>query len=217
MPGEVLVRWGQPAPDVADRYRETALRQAHYRAGFYQPRATLEGPISMQALLDLHEEILDLYAYHAETCGAFHHWSENLKKLRERSNKPNPIVFVGRSDPNAPDAKYQYSKTVDKAIADSAKNGTHVRILRRSVIALTYAAWEDQYRQLIAYECNLNDRNEIQSDTFRDLNRYRQAVLHAGGRLVDTPKVIKFFKKGEQVLLTEDHIYKLFSIEPLAE
>ena len=30
--------------------------------------------------------------------------------------------------------------------------------------------------------------------------------------MVDSPKVLTFFKKGEQVLLTEDHIYELFSI-----
>ena len=28
-----------------------------------------------------------------------------------------------------------------------------------------------------------------------DLNRYRQAILHSGGRLTDEPKVIRFFNR----------------------
>ena len=148
----------------------------------------------MQALFKMHEDILDMYAYHAETCSALHHWGEHLKRHIKDPKKANQKIFFGRSDPNVPDAKFQYSKTVDKAIADSIKNGAHESSLRRSVFALTYAIWEDQYRQQIAYECDLNNKNDIESDVFHDLNRYRQAVLHAGGRLVDTPKVIKFFK-----------------------
>ncbi len=166
----------------------------------------------MQALFDLHEDILDMYAYHTEMSGALHLWHTHLRTKIKNPKRPNQKIFFGNDDPNDPTTKFQYSKTVDKAIADSSKNGTHINALRRSVIALTYAIWEDKYRQRIAYECQLSDKNRVESDVFHDLNRYRQAVLHAGGRLVGEPKVIKFFRSGEEVLLTNDHIDKLFSI-----
>ena len=179
---------------------------------FYQPTTTLRWSVNMQAIIDLHRDVLEMYAYHAETCGAIHFWNKSLKGLAEESKNPDQTLFVGKGDPNSKDAKYQYKKTVVKAIADSAENGTHERILRRSVIAMIYATWEDQYRQQIAYECNLDEKNEIKSDVFHDLNKYRRAILHAGGRLVDAPNVIQFFKRGEQVLLTKYHIDELFSI-----
>ena len=163
----------------------------------------------MQALFDLHEDIIEMYAYHAEMSGALGRWRTHLKTSIKRPKRPNQKIFFGRHDP---DAKFQYSKTVNMAIVDSAENGIHAKTLRHSVIALTYATWEDRHRQRIAYECQLNDKNRIESDVFQDLNRYRQAVLHAGGRLVGKPKVIKFFTSGEEVLLTNDHIYELFSI-----
>ena len=166
----------------------------------------------MQALFDLYEDIVGMYAYDTEMSGALHQWCTHLKtKIKDRK-RPSQKIFFGRNDPNHPDAQFQYSKTVDRAITDSAKNGAHTNTLRRSVIALTYAIWEDQHRQRIAYECQLSDKNRLESDVFHDLNRYRQAILHAGGRLVGEPKVIKFFRSGEEVLLTDDHMYELFSI-----
>ena len=153
-----------------------------------------------------------MYAYHEEMCGALNQWCTHLKTKIKKPKLPNQKIFFGRNNPNHLDAKFQYSKIVDRAITDSAKNGTHENTLRRSVIALTYAIWEDQHRQRIAYECQLSDKNGVESDVFHDLNRYRQAILHAGGRLVGEPKVIKFFRSGEEVLLTNDHIYELFSI-----
>ena len=166
----------------------------------------------MRALFDLHDEVLDMYAHHEETCTALHHWGEILKGFHRGPKNPDSKYFFGKDKATAQDAKFQYSKNIDALIADSSRNGVHASIVRRSVITLTYAIWEDQYRQRIAYECDLKNRNEISSDVFHDLSRYRQAILHAGGRLVDTPKAIKFFKKGDQVLLTHDHIYEIFSI-----
>ena len=53
----------------------------------------------MQALFDLHKDLLDMYAYHVEACGALHHWREKLKGLRKHSKNPNPKIFFGNSDP----------------------------------------------------------------------------------------------------------------------
>ena len=86
------------------------------------------------------------------------------------------------------------------------------RPYRESVIAFSYALWEDQYRGRIAHECKLANKNKIKSDVFYDLNKYRQAILHSGGRLAAEPKVIRFFNRGEEVLLTDDHMYELFSL-----
>ena len=162
----------------------------------------------MQALNDLYAEIINMYGYEAEMSGALHQWNEMLKKMNQGSKTRK--LFVGRSDPSSPGATFHYVKPFRDLISASAKNGVHQNTLRRSVVAMTYALWEDQYRQRIAYECGKPRKNEIESDVFYDLNKYRQAILHARGTLVGKTKVIGFFEPGEEVLLTDEHIYQLF-------
>ena len=148
----------------------------------------------MQALTNLCNELVALYGYEVEVCAALHQWSEHLKVVLK--HKKTKTMFFGRDDPNDPQAKFQYAKSFDDLIHASRKNGIHVNTHRRSVVILIYAIWEDQYRGRIAYECGLPNKNGIESDVFHDVNKYRQAVLHAGGRLVGEPKVIDTARKS---------------------
>lgn len=162
----------------------------------------------MQALIELYNELINMYAYHAEMRGALYAWEEKLVQMHNGS--PTQKMFFGRDDPNKSDAAHQYSKTFIELIHASSKNGAHANTLSRSVVALTYSIWEDKYRARIAHECE-KEKNEIESDIFHDLNKYRQAILHAGGRLVGTPKVLKFCKQGEEVLLSGENIHEMFA------
>ena len=76
---------------------------------------------------------------------------------------------------------------------------------------MTYALWEEEYRPEIAIECGLTSKDDVKSDVFHDLNKYRQAILHVSGRLDREPSVIHFFSEGEVVSLTKDHMHDLFS------
>ena len=163
----------------------------------------------MKALKDLHDELVAIYGYQVEVCAALHQWHEYLSGRRRKI--PATQMYFGRDIPTRQDSKYQYAPTVAYLINASKKNGINARIHRRGVVALTYAIWEDQYRSKIACECGLANKNEVKSDIFYDLNRYRQAILHAGGVLVGKPKVIHLFKPGDEVLLTDDHMYQIFS------
>ena len=108
---------------------------------------------------------------------------------------------MGRDDPNKHDSNYQYAMFFSEIISISSRNGAHANTLRRSVVALTYSIWEDKYRARIAHECQKDTKNEIESDVFHDLNKYRQAVLHAGGRLVGNPKVNEILQKWRRGLV----------------
>ena len=169
----------------------------------------------MNALLGLHEELLAILGYEVQMSAALHQWRTFLKKLSKSKGKHRGSerkLFFGSGDPNDSNASYRVVNTLSRLISASGKNGVNSAITRRSVIALVYSVWEDQYRQKIAEECGLSDKNDISSDVFHDLNKYRQAIMHAGGRLDREPTVIKFFGRGEQVSLTDDHMHKLFSI-----
>ena len=54
------------------------------------------------------------------------------------------------------------------------------------------------------------DKNDVQSDVFHDLNKYRQAILHRSNRLGSKPKALPYFKEGDEVSPTSDQIELIF-------
>ena len=168
---------------------------------------------SMQALRELHDELVDLYGYEEETKMAsmkLQSWLEEI--LANSSAGLDSVTTLGSGDPNNPDTKYQYKKTFRQLKEASAKDGSHAIIRRKSLVALVYALWEEKYRWRIAQECNLADRDKVESTVFQDLNKYRQAILHHNDKLGKKPQIIPLFKKGDVISPTEDHMHLLFSI-----
>lgn len=166
----------------------------------------------MDSLLALHEKFIDLYAHHVEMEAAVFNWNQLLKSNIKGQTTLESRMFFGQGDPNNPDTNYQYAKTYRILIQESEKDGRHNRLHRNAVVALTYALWEDEYRNLIALECGYDRKNAIESVVFQDLNKYRQAVLHVSGRLDRGPQAIRYFRKDDVVAFTESQIDGLFSI-----
>ena len=165
----------------------------------------------MQAIQDLYRELTDLYAYQVETDSAIFLWANHLAKLATSGESTiENRVFFGRDDPNDRAAKYQLVRPFRDLIRDSKEGGRNIRLHRNGVVALAYALWEDEYRQKIAKELGLS-KNDIESDVFHDLNKYRQAVLHVSGQLDREPKVLKFFSKGDVVSFTKVQMDQLFT------
>ena len=169
----------------------------------------------MQVLKELYEELEALYGYEVETSEAYREWNKKLKGIvtdqRNQTGIENSLIF-GTSNPDEPDANYQYARTFGSLIEISGKDGSNARLARRSIIALAYALWEDVYRKKICDECGEGEKNKIVSDVFGDLREYRHAILHREGRLDKDPKVIRLVKKGEIVSLTGEDMHVLFSI-----
>ena len=131
--------------------------------------------------------------------------SGQLAGSTTRSNS----MFFGQNDPNLPEARFQYVRTFGELIDDSARDGPLEVTHRRSVIVFMVASWEDSYRTRIAKELGLA-KNALKSDVFYDLNKYRQAILHAGGTLRTEPRALRLFRKGDQVALTHEYMHQVF-------
>lgn len=166
----------------------------------------------MNALNEYYAELLSLYGLLCETGAASNKWRESLEKMASGSSSTSmqSRMFFGRQDPNEPDAQHQYSRTMAELISNSQKNGSNQKAIRRMVIAFAYALWEDEYRAKIANECGQPNKRDVNSEVFHDLNKYRQAILHASGRLDREPSVMTYVRKGEIVELSEEQIYDLF-------
>lgn len=170
----------------------------------------------MRSLLDLYGELNGIYGYDVQIRAALHHWQQHLRRIYENSNSEarngqDKRLFFGRGEPNNPDASYQYVRSFRELIVESEKDGFNATVHGRSVIVLTYAIWEEKYRNMIAEECNLSCKNDVESEAFSDLNKYRQAILHADGRLDRDASSIGIFRRGDFISPDEEQMYNLFS------
>ena len=133
----------------------------------------------MKALRAFHDNVVEIFGYLMQVHAALVFWREFLNGCIRDGSSPNKTIFFGNRGPNKPDPKYQYRRTFAELIKDMGRNGTTSIVLCQSVVVLLVASWEDHHRALIASECGLQ-RNDLKSDVFHDLNRYRQAILHGG-------------------------------------
>ena len=165
----------------------------------------------MQPILALHNRLTDLYEYQVETALAIRFWGDRLMGMTSGvTTTLDSRASFGKDDPNKADALYQVARTYRDLIHDSAEGGRNLRLLGNGVIVHAYSLWEDTFRAAIAAECDLA-KDEIKSDVFQDLNKYRQAILHVDGRLDRQPKLLTFFKMGEVVSFTQDEMHRLFA------
>ncbi|MCY4532697.1 MAG: hypothetical protein OXC84_10270 [Gammaproteobacteria bacterium] len=156
--------------------------------------------------------IENIYGYYLQVDTAMQYWRKNFLQdqlSRGTANVTNTIFF-GNNSLNSQDAAHQYRRTFGELLKESAEEGITTTLHRRSVLVFLVASWEVRHREKIAVECKLECKDQLKSDVFRDLNRYRQAILHNEAQLSEKPKVIRLFRKGDQVTLTRDHMDTIF-------
>ena len=169
----------------------------------------------MTALERFYRDIIEIYGHYFQIRFALiqcHLYLSGLVTGPSPVTASNDLRFGPDTNPNLPDATYRYETTFGDLIAASKGDGSLHITHGRSVVVLIVASWEDMYRSDIANEVGLDRANDVTSDVFRDLNRYRNAILHAGSELRDEPKAIHFFRKGEEVSLTHSHIERIFEV-----
>ena len=166
----------------------------------------------MKELTNFQKELTDIYGYFLQVHAAILNWNRFLtEQMDSGPTTPRNTFWFGDTDPNSTDARYQYARTYGELAVDSAPEGITSVIHRRTVVVLVVASWEDSYRGRIASELGI-EKNDLASNVFHDLNRFRQAILHAGGKLDIQPKTIPLFNKGDEVILTTGDINLIFRL-----
>lgn len=165
----------------------------------------------MKALKDCHSDVIDVYGYGIQIITALDAWHKQLRELISSGqvDNLNRSVALGMDSPDDPALTFQYKRPIGYILDASSTNGTTLVMHRRNMVTLLYSTWEDRHRALIAKELG-KGKNDLKSDVFGDVNMYRQAAIHAGGKLDKEPKVFRFFKKGEEASLTNEHIEVIF-------
>ena len=172
----------------------------------------------MKALKDCHSDVIDVYGYGIQVITALDAWHKQLRELISSGqvDNLNRSVALGLDSPDDPALTFQYKRPIGYILKASSTSGTTLVIHRRGMVTLLHSTWEERHRDLIAKELGFKHKkdfrrkNNIKSDVFSDINKYRQAIIHTGGKLDKNPKVFRFFRKGEVVSLTNEHVEIIF-------
>ncbi|TDQ66190.1 hypothetical protein ATL17_0177 [Maritalea mobilis] len=165
----------------------------------------------MSALDSFAQELRDAVGTIVETDYAIFQGNQNIRlQLRNGKSTPLNVTYFGREDPNNKGAKYHHSQTIQEMLLRSKKDGILQKYHRGMMVAHICSLWEDKYRAIIAKECSKEHKNEIMSDYFFDINKYRQAILHAGGRLDTKTKLLNMIEVGDKVEFTESQMFEIF-------
>lgn len=166
----------------------------------------------MKALIELHNELIEIYGYKVQVQAAIAAWKQLTTSIVESENGTtrSHTMFFGQGNPEFPDAEFQYRETFGNLITASGKSGINSILHHRYILVLVYASWEDHYRGRIARECNKKSMNEVESAVFGDLGKYRNAILHKRNRLVSKPEVLPYFVKDDEISPTSDQVFSIF-------
>ena len=161
----------------------------------------------MKELTNFQKELSDIYGYFLQVHAAILNWNRFLtEQMASGPSTARNTFWFGDTDLNSTDARYQYARTFGEFNKWIPRRKVITSVIhRRSVVVLVVASWEDSYRGRIASELSIA-QNDLTSDVFHDLNRFRQSILHAGGKLEIQPKTIPLFNKGDEVILTTGDI-----------
>ena len=165
----------------------------------------------MNALRAYHRELIGIYSFVIEVDAALTVWNGRLNEIVGESDGTtvSNTMYFGEGHPNDPASRAHHARTLAYLMEASARDGIYAQQLRWSAIVRLYSVWEDRFRQEIADECGL-DKNDIQGDAHGDLRRFRNAIVHAGGRLDQEPTLLRYFTRGDSLQFSNGQLIDLF-------
>lgn len=168
---------------------------------------------AINALIIYCKRLEELYALYSEAAIGMRMLSDWVSQVTNDPKTDCTLAsraFYGAlgTDPNDDGSKYVHLSTLGESATRCANGGQNRIILARSIIVVAYSLWEHETRKILEDSLGL-PRNNIQSPVFGDLNKYRQAIVHVGGRLDKATEIFKFIEVGEGVVLTSDQLVTL--------
>ena len=127
--------------------------------------------------------------------------------LKKGETKINNRLSFGQGDPNEPAAVASYSVTFAELLVRFDPASQQAKAARARLLVFAYTLWENVYRPAISKECGGED---VCSDAFGDLRRYRNAILHHKGKLHTETTTLTVFGKGDPIEPTVDQLREVF-------
>lgn len=118
----------------------------------------------------------------------------------------------GMGDPRKPGARILHVATQAELIKRNEDEGENYMVIANMCVVLIYNYWEDHYREAIAHELLMKNKNDLQSDIMGDLNWLRQSIIHHRGyaiKDVEKCEILKWFKDGDLIIIDKNRFEEI--------
>lgn len=167
-----------------------------------------------------------IYGVYLDSTYGFKLLETHINNLQEKSIKlfgaPTIVKLderafsYGRGHPET--GLILHSTTQGELKKRNKKNGPNFKVVGNMFIVQIYQYWEDFYREEVAHALGIH-KNDLKSDEFGDLREFRNSIIHNEGKATHEQatktKKFKWYKKGEEIFLTENQILEI--VETVSE
>lgn len=177
--------------------------------------------MSKPSISEFMNVIDEIYGVYLDSTYGFKLLVDNIQKIQKKAiGLIGPMATVeeldkrsfvyGKGSPY--DSHLLHQTTQGTLKKRNKKNALNYKVMGNLSAVQIYQYWEDKYREEIANSLK-KDRDELRSDVFGDLRHYRQAIIHNNGIATqdceDKVKILRKFKRGEEIFLNEEQIFKI--------
>jgi hypothetical protein len=118
------------------------------------------------------------------------------------------MTYGKGEDPDSPGAVELHTITQGEVKARNERGGTNWIFLANVCLVSIYQYWEDHFREALATALG-KSKYELLVPLMGDLRLYRMSIIHHRGialREVERCEVLQWFRPGERIELTPDHM-----------
>ena len=151
---------------------------------------------AFKAFLETCREYVVFYGFVCDGMPSFRNWIADLMKTHSVSRSDPYRVGVG----NPRQGLYPASLSIGEVLDKSDHDGEFRNLIAKLTIVAIFSMWEDRYRDEIAGELGLSERdgkprkNHIESELMGDVRHIRICIVHRGSAISDDPPELKALK-----------------------
>lgn len=112
--------------------------------------------------------------------------------------------YFGVGDPNTSDSHVLLSCTQGQLKKRNDKDSDNYIVIANISVVLIYQYWEDSYREQIAKQLGLPNKNDLKLDIMGDLRLLRNSIIHHNAvalKEVENCKLLKWFKEKDKIYI----------------
>src|SRR4030042_2587629 len=159
-----------------------------------------------------------IYGLFLDAGVSFPLYSDYIKKIQRRDDK-NPIkildertLFYGKGNTNDKNSVLYHHATQGEVKNRNKENGNNVGLIGNFCLVLIYQFWEEEFREGIAKEAGLNNKEELKVDVMGEIKNYRNSIIHHKSKAkkeVINNKILNWFKQGEFIMIDKQKMNKI--------
>jgi hypothetical protein len=177
------------------RVRKVGPKRKNFRGGPLQaePQKSVhqgQNQNTCQALRSFQKACQEVHVCYHVTYLGLQRGSDWIKELANNHSVPlSELYRVRKGTPRQ--GLFPSSLPIGDVIDRSAPNGDFPNQIAKWMIVAIYSLWEDRYRDEIAEELDVSDKNKVKADLMGDIRQIRIYIVHKDSVIPDEYKGLK--------------------------